>query len=58
MPAAPPPLIALNQVHKRFDGGIEALRDVSLVALLGPSGCKKSTVLGVRAGSTQGARGA
>ena len=43
MSDAPPPLIALHQMHKRFDGGLEALRSVSLyvragefVALLGP----------------------
>ena len=51
------PLIALHHVHKRFGGGVEALRDVSLevraaefVALLGPSGCGKSTVLRLAAG--------
>ena len=30
MSDAPPPLIALHQVHKRFDGSLEALRNVPL----------------------------
>ncbi|HZE90861.1 MAG TPA: ABC transporter ATP-binding protein [Rhizobacter sp.] len=51
------PLIALQQVDKRFSGGLLALNGVSLqvgagefVALLGPSGCGKSTVLRLVAG--------
>ena len=57
MSEMPPPLIALHQVHKRFDGRLETLRDVSpdarageFVALLGPSGCGKSTALRLVAG--------
>ena len=47
-----PPLIRLDDVHKRYASGLLALQAVSmqvapgeLVTLLGPSGCGKSTVL-------------
>ncbi|MBI5256082.1 MAG: ABC transporter ATP-binding protein [Burkholderiales bacterium] len=54
MPSA---TLVLQQVDKRFPGGLLALQSVSLqvargefVALLGPSGCGKSTVLRLVAG--------
>jgi NitT/TauT family transport system ATP-binding protein len=50
-------LLELKNVHKRYDSGTVALKDMSLVvgehefvSLLGPSGCGKSTALKMIAG--------
>ncbi len=54
---ARPKLMQLQQVGKVFNGGVTALRDMSLsvhagdfISLLGPSGCGKSTALRLIAG--------
>lgn len=53
-------MLTVNNVGRRFPGGVEALRDASLsiaesdfIALLGPSGCGKSTLLRLIAGLDQ-----
>ena len=52
-------LLELKNIHKRYDSGTVALKDMSLavgehefVSLLGPSGCGKSTALKMIAGLT------
>lgn len=56
-PASPRPIVEVRHVSKIYDGGVEALNDVSinfaegqLTSLLGPSGCGKTTLLKIIAG--------
>ena len=49
--------IALKHVYKKFDDGVEAIKDFNLeieenefVVFVGPSGCGKSTTLRMIAG--------
>lgn len=62
--ARPGPLILGDGLHKVYDNGTEALKDVHLeiaagefVSLLGPSGCGKSTLLRMIAGLEQPSNG-
>src|SRR5262245_18531566 len=54
---SPDAIVEVKKIGKIYDGGVEALRDVSLglprgrlTTLLGPSGCGKTTLLKVIAG--------
>jgi multiple sugar transport system ATP-binding protein len=56
--------IRLEHVSKRFRGGVDAIRDVTLtvepgefIVLVGPSGCGKSTLLRMIAGLEEVSRG-
>jgi multiple sugar transport system ATP-binding protein len=62
--AREPVSIRLERVTKRFRGGVEAVRDLTLtvepgefIVLVGPSGCGKSTVLRLIAGLEELTRG-
>jgi multiple sugar transport system ATP-binding protein len=63
-PAREPVSIRLENVAKRYRGGVEAVRDLTLtvepgefMVLVGPSGCGKSTVLRLIAGLEELTRG-
>ena len=54
-----PPIVSINNVRKTYDGGGEALKDVSLdieegeiIALLGPNGAGKTTLISAICGLT------
>ncbi|MFW5680133.1 MAG: ABC transporter ATP-binding protein [Pseudomonadota bacterium] len=58
-------MLAIDNVHKRFPGGVTALQGIDLVvgegeivALVGTSGCGKSTLLRIVAGLEPASRGA
>jgi NitT/TauT family transport system ATP-binding protein len=58
------PIVEVRSVGKTYDGGVEALREVSfelprggLSTLLGPSGCGKTTLLKIIAGLIPASRG-
>lgn len=60
----PTPLLSIAGIEKTFEGGIDALQNISLqitrgefVTLLGPSGCGKSTLMRIVAGLTAPTRG-
>ncbi|WP_199565560.1 ABC transporter ATP-binding protein [Spongiactinospora rosea] len=62
--ANPGAAVRLRAVGKRFDGGVEAVKDLSLtvapgefVSIVGSSGCGKSTLLRIIAGLVPGTSG-
>jgi NitT/TauT family transport system ATP-binding protein len=63
-PGAAEPIVAVRDVAKTYDGGVEALRNVTLdfprgqlTTLLGPSGCGKTTLLKIIAGLIESSAG-
>ena len=62
MPAAP--IVEVKNVGKTYEGGVEALRDITLAfprgelsTFLGPSGCGKTTLLKIIAGLISATKG-
>ncbi len=62
-PSPETPIVGLRSVSKRYDGGVEALRETTLTlgrgvsVLLGPTGCGKSTLLRILTGLTRPSAG-